>query len=98
MTEGITSAADTVDELISQVSCSSGVRDVFMFPKFQTCSQMPLKWHQRYDNQHIHEQYDYPKYEILDDPLCCQTQNAHGADIARPNVSREANSSDVITV
>jgi hypothetical protein len=43
-------------------------------------------------------QYDFLQYEILDNPLCCQTQHAHGADIAGPNVSREANSSDAITV
>jgi hypothetical protein len=31
MTEGITSSADTVDEIISPVSCSNGARSVFMF-------------------------------------------------------------------
>ena len=31
MTEGITSAADAVVELISPVSCSNGARSVFMF-------------------------------------------------------------------
>ena len=41
--------------------------------------------------------YDFPQYEILDDPLCRQTQHAHGADIAGPNVSHGANSSDAIT-
>ena len=39
-------------------------------------------------------QYGFPQYEILVAPLCCQTRHAHGADIAGPNVSREANSSD----
>uniref|UniRef100_A0A674DP51 Ubiquitin carboxyl-terminal hydrolase n=1 Tax=Salmo trutta TaxID=8032 RepID=A0A674DP51_SALTR len=37
-------------------------------------------------------QYGFPQYEILVHPLCCQTQHSHGADIAVPNVSREANS------
>ena len=35
-------------------------------------------------------QYDFPQYGILVDPLCCQTPHANGADIAGPNVSREA--------
>jgi hypothetical protein len=39
MTEGITSSADAVDEIISRVSCLNRARSVFMF---QTCSQMPL--------------------------------------------------------
>jgi hypothetical protein len=43
-------------------------------------------------------QYDLPQYELLNDPLCCQTPHAHGADIAGPNVSREANGSDATTV
>jgi hypothetical protein len=40
MKEGITSAADAVDERISRVSCSNGARSVF---KFKTGSQMPFK-------------------------------------------------------
>jgi hypothetical protein len=43
-------------------------------------------------------QYDFPQYEILDDPLCCQTPHAHGADIAGQSVSRDANSSDAVIV
>ena len=83
------SAADAAGELISRVSCLNGARSVFMF---QSCSQMPLTWQQRCENQHI--LYGFPQYKILVNPLYCQTPHAHGADMAGPNVSCEANSSD----